>query len=262
LHKIDKYGKNTYRSSLKGKQIAMDYKANQKKANRILYITVVVILCIMTIIVGVTTAAQRRQKPSVNDLTTPKHTTVKPQETMPDETEPVNAGTEEPVNGDTDDEGGKPVENKLPTFIMPVNGSISKMHDEDAPVYSLTMEDYRIHLGVDISSTLGQAVLAAADGVISQVYEDPMMGTCIVISHSGDAKSIYKNLAPELPAGIEEGVTVMSGQTIASVGESAIIEISDEPHIHYELKIADKWEDPLDYFPASTGASSDTAYEG
>lgn len=242
----------------------MDYKANQKKANRILYMTVVIILCVMAIIVGVTSAVQRRQKPPVTDLTSPVETTRR-QETEPldiEETEPVIADTDEPVDV-TEKEDDKPVENKLPTFIMPVSGTISKQHSDTALVYSLTMEDYRVHMGVDISSTLGKAVLAAADGVITKVYEDPMMGTCIEISHSGDALSVYKNLAPELPEGIAEGVNVRSGQTIASVGESALIEISEEPHIHYELKIADKWVNPVDYFPASgVGASADTAYEG
>lgn len=237
----------------------MDYKANQRNANRILYITVVIILCVMAVIVGVTVALQRRPKPPVVE-TDPIGTKAPVETTGPSETEPVDNETQPVINPDPEDE---PVENQLPTFIMPVKGPISKMHDEDTPVYSITMEDWRIHLGVDIASTLGQAVLAAADGVIDQVYEDPLMGTCIVIRHSGDALSIYKNLAPDIPDGIEEGVTVTSGQVIGSVGESAYIEIAEEPHVHYELKIKDKWVDPVDYFPASDVAEYlDTAYEG
>ena len=237
----------------------MDYKANQKKANRILYMTVVIILCVMAIIVGITSTMQRRQKPPVID-TDPVTTQPTDKTTNPADTKPVDSETQPLKNQDPEDE---PAENQLPSLIMPVKGPISKMHDENTPVYSITMEDWRVHIGVDIASTLGQAVLATADGVIAQVYEDPLMGTCIVINHSGDAVSIYKNLDPVIPEGIAEGVSVKSGQTIGSIGESAHLEIAEEPHVHYELKIGGKWVDPLDYFPASdVAANLDTAYEG
>ena len=57
-----------------------------------------------------------------------------------------------------------------------------------------------------------------------------------------------KNLAKELPDGIAEGVTVRAGQLIASVGESAMIEVADEPHLHFEMTVADLSVDPLEYF--------------
>ena len=39
-----------------------------------------------------------------------------------------------------------------------------------------------------------------------------------------------------------------AGQLIASVGDSAMIEVADEPHLHFEMTVSDLAVDPLKYF--------------
>ena len=136
----------------------------------------------------------------------------------------------------------------LPTFSLPVSGVVQKKHDPTLQVFSNTMNDYRVHLGVDIVTEAAAPVYAAADGKIEKMWEDTLMGYCIAIKHGGASYTIYKNLAKELPDGIAEGVTVRAGQLIASVGESAMIEVADEPHLHFEMTVSDLSVDPLKYF--------------
>lgn len=81
------------------------------------------------------------------------------------------------------------------------------------------------------------------------------MGYCIAVQHSGDCLTVYKNLSEELPGGIAEGASVRSGQLIASVGESAMIEIAEEPHLHFEMTIEELAVDPLEYFNENALAS-------
>ena len=78
------------------------------------------------------------------------------------------------------------------------------------------------------------------------------MGYCIAIKHSGNCYTIYKNLAKTLPDGIAEGVSVRAGQLIASVGDSAMVEVAEEPHLHFEMTVADLAVDPLKYFDDKT----------
>ena len=59
--------------------------------------------------------------------------------------------------------------------------------------------------------------------------------------------STYKNLAPDIPEGIAEGVSVSAGQTIAAAGESALAEIAEDSHVHYELAIDGISVDPAKY---------------
>ena len=91
-----------------------------------------------------------------------------------------------------------------------------------------------------------------------------MMGWCIAVSHTGDCLTVYKNLAPEFADGIEANATVQKGQLIGYVGESALHEIADEPHLHMEMTIKGLQVDPLEYFSEAVlkTLSEDTIYEG
>lgn len=143
-----------------------------------------------------------------------------------------------------------------PNYVTPVEGKLLKNHDSETLVYSVTMNDYRVHLGIDVEAPVGSAVYSIADGTIKRVYQDYMMGTCIEIEHKNGIISCYKNLGETLPDGIKEGATVTSGQLIAGVGETAIIEQCDEAHLHFEIKKNGESVNPLDYI--SYGKNTET----
>lgn len=219
----------------------------QEKFSRILYIVIVAVLCVTAVVIGITAAANRGSKTPVASTTTPV-TTVPPVTATP----PV---TTAPPASDTA---------KLPTFIAPAVGSVAKEHTTDLPVFSMTTGDWRTHNGVDIACALGDAVYAAADGKILSVESDPMMGTTVKISHNGEGVTIYKNLAAVLPDGIKKGATVIAGQVIGEVGDTALIESADEPHLHFEMTVKGTSVDPLDYISEESKKASlslDTSYE-
>ena len=207
------------------------------------------LLAVAVIVISVIAVASNRSK---------KDTVIKPDTVRPDteQTEQIAPPSDTPVKDkDKENHTSAPsdststqVEDKLPSFILPVSGVLSAKHDADCQVFSNTMNDYRVHLGVDISTESSAPVYAAADGKIDKIWEDTLMGYCIAIKHGGDCYTIYKNLSKTLPDGIAEGVSVRSGQLIASVGESAMVEIAEEPHLHFEMTVAGLGVDPLEYF--------------
>ena len=69
------------------------------------------------------------------------------------------------------------------------------------------------------------------------------------MEHQGNAISIYKNLDPEVADGIIIGASVSTGDVIGAVGESAMNELAEEPHLHYEMKIDGKHVDPKGHLP-------------
>ena len=198
---------------------------NNQKNTRIFYITMAVVLAVVTILIIATVAARKN---------------VPAPDTQWSDTDSGGLNTDTPT---IDEE-----ENLLPTFVLPVSGDISIDFSDTVPVFSQTMNDYRTHLGVDISASLGSDVIAVADGTVTNVWEDPFMGTCISIEHSGNALSIYKNLDPSVKEGIVIGASVKGGDIIGAVGESAMNEIAQEPHLHYELKVDNKHVDPKLHF--------------
>lgn len=232
------------------------------KISRAIYISLVLVLIAVVAIVGITAAANRKQKePAPNEN--------KPSTNAPSTNEPpvtdAPSEPEQPDNsaGTGNDTPTAPVVGKVPDFGLPVSGKVTEYHDPKLQVYSDTMNDYRVHVGVDIMTSAGAPVYAAADGKISKIWKDPMMGYSVAISHSGDSVTVYKNLSNTLPEGIEEGVSVKAGQQIATVGESALTEVAEEPHLHFEMTVGGLLVDPLEYYSKAEleALAVDKAYE-
>ncbi|MBQ3075250.1 MAG: M23 family metallopeptidase [Clostridia bacterium] len=135
-----------------------------------------------------------------------------------------------------------------PTYTMPVGGSVTKAFSHDILVYSTTMNDYRVHNGVDISAGVGTPVKAFTDGTVEAVYEDPLLGYTVVLDHGNDTKSYYSNLSSAFPEGIESGKKVKEGEVIGGIGESILVECAEEPHLHFEVTVSGEYVDPMSYF--------------
>ena len=133
---------------------------------------------------------------------------------------------------------------------LPVEaGTLAKGHDASLQVWSDTMGDYRVHLGVDIATVENAPVFAAAAGTVERIWDDALMGKCLAISHNGgEIYTIYKNLSSTLGDGIQKGSTVSVGQKIGYVGSTAISELADEPHIHLEMTVGGLNVNPWEYF--------------
>lgn len=135
-----------------------------------------------------------------------------------------------------------------PGYTMPVAGDVMKEFSQDILVYSTTMNDYRVHNGVDLAAAVGTPVKAFTDGVVLEIYEDPLMGHTVVIDHGENLKSFYQNLSEAVPDGIVVGATVREGDVIGGVGDSNLIECAEEPHLHFEVQAEGKAIDPMQYF--------------
>ena len=119
-------------------------------------------------------------------------------------------------------------------------------------------------MGLDIASAKSAPVVAAADGTVTKIWDDALMGKCVAIHHGDEIYTFYKNLDPILSAGITENAEVKCGQQIGKVGESAISELADEPHLHLEMTVNGIAVDPQDYLSDAakdTIASASDAYE-
>lgn len=122
---------------------------------------------------------------------------------------------------------------KDPTFQKPIEGELLKEYAKDSLVYSETLKEWTIHLGVDIKSERATIVKSAADGTVKYIKNDPRYGLTIIIEHSNGFETRYANLLTT--EFVSEGEEVKAGQTIGTVGDSAIYEIVDESHLHFEI---------------------------
>ena len=103
-----------------------------------------------------------------------------------------------------------------------------------------------MHQGVDLIAPQGDPVVAAADGIVTDVISSRKgSGNVVEITHAGGYVTRYAHLAD---VAVSEGQRVARGRRIASVGISGN---SFAPHLHYEVLKDGVNLDPVDFFFAS-----------
>ncbi len=222
----------------KGNEMDKKIKFSDKPAaQKIIYGAVIAILCISAVVVGILSAtlgSDGAEKPPVSDGTGEENKNPPAEET--------------PKPEDT-------TEQKL-TLASPTVGSMMKGHSHDMPVFSDTLEEWRVHTGIDISTEEAAEVVAAADGTVSAMYDDPLLGRTVEITHTQNIKTVYSNLTVEDAAFVKVGDTVKRGDRIGTVGDTSISELADESHLHFEVKLSDEAVNPLDYMTEETKKES------
>ena len=207
--------------------------SNQNTVSKVVYLTVIAILCVSALIIGIV-ASNNKKKPA-DDTQNP----------------PISDGTGESTDnggnngGAGEDEG----ENKPAglTFVSPATGTVIKSHSTTTPVFSNTLEEWRIHTGLDIMADEGDEVVAVSVGKVTNIYHHPMLGDTVEITHSDTHKSVYSNLDMDT-VNCAVGDTVEAGSVIGYIGDTTVSELADEPHLHFELYVDGKSVNPLDYF--------------
>lgn len=127
----------------------------------------------------------------------------------------------------------KKEEEKPLAFVAPVVGDIITDYADESLIYSNTLEEWTTHLGIDIKAEKASTVVASEAGTVETIKNDPRYGLTITISHKDGYKTVYSSLLSS--EFVNEGDKVEKGQTIGTVGESASFEVSEAPHIHFEV---------------------------
>lgn len=100
----------------------------------------------------------------------------------------------------------------------------------------------RMHYGIDIDAAYGTDILSSADGVVTLVlFDDVGYGWYIIVYHGDGISTLYAHCSKVL---VKEGQNVKQGQVLGLVGTTGA---STGPHIHYEVRINGKPQNPLDY---------------
>jgi murein DD-endopeptidase MepM/ murein hydrolase activator NlpD len=126
----------------------------------------------------------------------------------------------------------QPVSSPMFAFTMPALGKITKL-------FSIQNR----HFGIDIENEKGTLITAMADGVVISIEPTEKEGSLLVIQHSGNIVSQYKNLDILFK---KRGDKVKSGEPIATMGNHK--SESQKPYLHFEIWYNGTPINPLDYF--------------
>jgi murein DD-endopeptidase MepM/ murein hydrolase activator NlpD len=122
--------------------------------------------------------------------------------------------------------------------LWPVEGHVTGSFGERIDPFN---GEGAFHSGVDIASSVGQSVIAPADGVV--IFADFLggYGRAVVVDHGHGITTRYGHLAN---FAVATGQHVQRGDTIGYVGLSGR---STGPHLHYEVRINDTPVNPHKY---------------
>ena len=177
------------------------------------------------------TVKQQEPAPTLDIQPAPTQPVVKPAPVVIPEPEPQPEITE-------------PAE-LLPQVVSPLDGTTVTVFSMTELLYDTTMADWRTHDGVDIAAAAGTNVLAASAGTVLSVFQDDLLGTTVVLGHSGGYETAYANLQ-EQPT-VQKGDKVSAGQIIGAVGTTALAESAEGPHLHFSVAKNGVSVDPEEY---------------
>jgi len=98
-----------------------------------------------------------------------------------------------------------------------------------------------VHDGIDIPAPMGEVVLAAAGGAVSETGYSASRGNYAILDHGGGLTTLYahcRNLE------VETGDTVERGGMIGAVGSTGM---STGPHLHFEVRQDGEAQDPMEW---------------
>lgn len=102
----------------------------------------------------------------------------------------------------------------------------------------------QLHRGVDLAANIGTPVYVTADGVIREVSRDVGLGKLIKVDHQYGYSTVYAHLSR---ISVKRGQHVKRGEMIGAVGNTGY---STGPHLHYEVHLEGRAQNPLRYFLA------------
>lgn len=100
-------------------------------------------------------------------------------------------------------------------------------------------EKARLHAGVDLEAPAPEPVLAAADGVVTRMGDDPGYGRFVELTHAEGLTTLYGHLA-RFADGLAPGVALKAGSPVGRLGSTGA---STGPHLHFEIH--DRQDRPL-----------------
>lgn len=95
------------------------------------------------------------------------------------------------------------------------------------------------HHGTDISAHYGDAVRAAAEGLVSFVGYRSVYGKTVTIKHADGSETLYAHLSQ---IAVSSGQKVKRSEVIGAIGTTGN---STGPHLHFEVRKGRKYVDPV-----------------
>ncbi len=127
-------------------------------------------------------------------------------------------------------------------MLWPVSGSVVMNYSVDRVIYDVTLDQYRTNDNICISGSVGQPVVAAADGVVVDIKTTREDGNTIVIEHGNGWSTTYSQLQSDMLVSV--GDVISAGQEIGYIANPSIYSVLLGNHLEFKVAKDNETIDP------------------
>ncbi len=130
------------------------------------------------------------------------------------------------------------------SLTWPINGGVIMKYNMEQTVYFETLDQYKRNPAMIIDGEVGDAVVAAAAGVVSKVETDRETGQTVTIDMGNGYEAVYGQLEG---ISVNEGVYVEEGESIGILAEPTKYYSVEGCNLYFKLSKEGNTVDPLEY---------------
>ena len=118
------------------------------------------------------------------------------------------------------------------TLVWPIVGNVLVNYSMDKTVYFATLDQYKYSPAIVIAAVEGEGITAAADGQVTDIYQDPETGTTVVMN-LGDGYELTYGQLKDLA--VSEGDMVETGDLVGSVAAPTMYYSVEGANVYFKL---------------------------
>ena len=166
--------------------------------------------------------------------------------------EPITESTEETVGVAQESVATEAVDgpalqlnfNEDSKLKWPIEGNVIVEYSMNATVYFSTLKQYKDNPAILIQGEVNTPVVAAADGIVTEISSNEEIGDYVVMTLGNDYQLVYGQLKA---LEVAEGDSVEKGQLLGYISEPTKYYVVEGSNLYLELLNGTEPVDPLDF---------------
>lgn len=126
----------------------------------------------------------------------------------------------------------------------PIEGNVILDYSMNATVYFSTLKQYKYNPAILIQGEVNTPVVAAADGIVTEISSNEEIGDYVVMTLGNDYQLVYGQLKA---LEVAEGDSVEKGQLLGYISEPTKYYVVEGSNLYLELLNGTEPVDPLDF---------------
>lgn len=128
-------------------------------------------------------------------------------------------------------------------LLWPVEGDVIMNYSMSSVIYFQTLDQYKCNPAIIIQAKVGEDVLNAAKGIVSDISYNEETGNTVTVSVGDGYKVIYGQLGEKL--NVKEGQTIKEGTVIGTIAEPTKYYIKEGTNLFFQVLLDDVTVNPM-----------------